>query len=402
MNALETGDGGAHLLPLAGHPVRRRRDCPSTSTTCMCAVQGGRLRPGDRGDAGHRPGRRGHRAVLRRRAVRHDAGVRRRLAAGEDRHARLRRRRGDQQVRAPRRRGRPPRRRPPAGAQPRGLRASRGSRCRSSAPAPPGSTTTASPRCTSTCSACSSDKGLPVGAGVLPRVDVRASTGLTSVVPRDPRPVPRRDRRRRPRAPPRPPRSRPGSSAGAAALRTTARAARRRRRRPDASGSCSRPPTGELLPEVRDAAGAVARAGRGVLRRRAGLPRCADKEIRTPLTRETLSGTKVRRVALPRTQDDGELLRFLRRENLPGVFPFTAGVFPFKRAGRGAGADVRRRGRRLPHQPPLPAAVGRQRRRPGCRRRSTRSPSTAATPTRGPTSTARSARPGSRSRRSRT
>lgn len=57
------------------------------------------------------------------------------------------------------------------------------------------------------------------------------------------------------------------------------------------------------------------------------------KEIHTPLTRTTLSGTKVPRVALPRTTDHGELVSFLRRENLPGHFPFTAGVFPFKRQG---------------------------------------------------------------------
>ncbi len=57
------------------------------------------------------------------------------------------------------------------------------------------------------------------------------------------------------------------------------------------------------------------------------------RDITVPLTRETLSGTKVRRVALPRTRDDGELVRFLRRENLPGAFPFTAGVFPVKREG---------------------------------------------------------------------
>ena len=38
-------------------------------------------------------------------------------------------------------------------------------------------------------------------------------------------------------------------------------------------------------------------------------------------------------MALPRFADDGELLRFLREENLPGYFPFTAGVFPFKREG---------------------------------------------------------------------
>ena len=60
--------------------------------------------------------------VRRPLAVRDDARVRRRVPAREDRHAGLRRRRGDQQVRAPRRRGRPPRRRPPAGAQPGGVR----------------------------------------------------------------------------------------------------------------------------------------------------------------------------------------------------------------------------------------------------------------------------------------
>jgi methylmalonyl-CoA mutase len=46
---------------------------------------------------------------------------------------------------------------------------------------------------------------------------------------------------------------------------------------------------------------------------------------------ETLSGTRLPRVALPRGEDWGELARYLRSENLPGRFPFTAGVFPFKR-----------------------------------------------------------------------
>jgi isobutyryl-CoA mutase len=46
---------------------------------------------------------------------------------------------------------------------------------------------------------------------------------------------------------------------------------------------------------------------------------------------ETLSHTRLPKVALPRTRDWAELTRFLRRENLPGRFPFTAGVFPFKR-----------------------------------------------------------------------
>jgi methylmalonyl-CoA mutase len=55
------------------------------------------------------------------------------------------------------------------------------------------------------------------------------------------------------------------------------------------------------------------------------------KEIHTPLRHTTLSGTSVPRVALPRLGDDGETTRFLRSEGLPGYFPFTAGVFPFKR-----------------------------------------------------------------------
>jgi len=58
-----------------------------------------------------------------------------------------------------------------------------------------------------------------------------------------------------------------------------------------------------------------------------------DREIRTRLTRESLSGTHVPRVSLPRFKDHGELVRYWRRENLPGYFPFTAGVFPFKRDG---------------------------------------------------------------------
>ena len=48
---------------------------------------------------------------------------------------------------------------------------------------------------------------------------------------------------------------------------------------------------------------------------------------------ETLSQTPVPKVALPRSEEWGELARYFRLENLPGVFPFTAGVFPFKRTG---------------------------------------------------------------------
>jgi isobutyryl-CoA mutase len=56
-----------------------------------------------------------------------------------------------------------------------------------------------------------------------------------------------------------------------------------------------------------------------------------DKEIRTKLTSESLSGSRIRKVALPDFEDEGETLKFLMKENVPGSFPFTAGVFAFKR-----------------------------------------------------------------------
>ncbi|HEX9240959.1 MAG TPA: fused isobutyryl-CoA mutase/GTPase IcmF, partial [Anaeromyxobacter sp.] len=59
--------------------------------------------------------------------------------------------------------------------------------------------------------------------------------------------------------------------------------------------------------------------------------RSRDREIRTQLVHVTLSGSKIRKVALPRWEDHGEILRWLLLENVPGAFPFTAGTFPFKR-----------------------------------------------------------------------
>jgi isobutyryl-CoA mutase len=58
-----------------------------------------------------------------------------------------------------------------------------------------------------------------------------------------------------------------------------------------------------------------------------------DKEIRTKQVTISLSGSRIRKVALPRYEDHGELLRWLMAENVPGEFPYTAGVFPFKREG---------------------------------------------------------------------
>ncbi|MEL7448675.1 MAG: fused isobutyryl-CoA mutase/GTPase IcmF [Pseudomonadota bacterium] len=57
------------------------------------------------------------------------------------------------------------------------------------------------------------------------------------------------------------------------------------------------------------------------------------REVVTQLTTTSLSGTRVPKVSLPAFEDDGEILKWLLRENLPGRFPYTAGVFPFKRQG---------------------------------------------------------------------
>ncbi|HSB98928.1 MAG TPA: methylmalonyl-CoA mutase family protein, partial [Burkholderiaceae bacterium] len=56
-----------------------------------------------------------------------------------------------------------------------------------------------------------------------------------------------------------------------------------------------------------------------------------DREIRTRLVHTTLSGNKIRKVVLPGYEDHGELLKWLLLENVPGSFPYTAGVFAFKR-----------------------------------------------------------------------
>jgi methylmalonyl-CoA mutase len=80
--------------------------------------------------------------------------------------------------------------------------------------------------------------------------------------------------------------------------------------------------------------------------------RVRDSEIRTRLTQTSLSGTQVPKVALPKFEDHGEILRWQMRENLPGAFPFTAGVFHFKRenedptrmfAGEGSPSRTNRR-----------------------------------------------------------
>jgi methylmalonyl-CoA mutase len=64
---------------------------------------------------------------------------------------------------------------------------------------------------------------------------------------------------------------------------------------------------------------------------RPGTPQ--EREIRTALTTTSLSGTRVRKVALPGYECHGELLKWLLLDNVPGSFPYTAGTFAFKREG---------------------------------------------------------------------
>ena len=58
-----------------------------------------------------------------------------------------------------------------------------------------------------------------------------------------------------------------------------------------------------------------------------------DKVIKQPLTYKSLSGTVLSKVILPKYKDWGDILKWQLQENVPGEFPFTAGVFPLKREG---------------------------------------------------------------------
>ncbi|MFN3271502.1 MAG: methylmalonyl-CoA mutase family protein [Cloacibacterium caeni] len=57
------------------------------------------------------------------------------------------------------------------------------------------------------------------------------------------------------------------------------------------------------------------------------------KEIKVETKYESLSHLKIPKIALPKFQDWGDLIRWKGQENVPGAFPFTAGIYPFKRTG---------------------------------------------------------------------
>ncbi|MBO9523487.1 MAG: cobalamin-dependent protein [Nocardioidaceae bacterium] len=155
--------------------------------------------------------------------------------------------------------------------------------------------------------------GMPVGEGRLPVADVRYSSGIRQVVPGE--------------------RVRYLAEIGAtvrdyhARTATLVEQARRAQRLAEVSAELAPGEQGGVPAKLAEARAALDPAVRqqledwpGVVAEYAAKPR-----------RESLSGTLVPRVSLPSYADHGELVRFWRNENLPGRFPFTAGVFPFKR-----------------------------------------------------------------------
>ncbi|MBI2398270.1 MAG: methylmalonyl-CoA mutase family protein [Xanthomonadales bacterium] len=58
-----------------------------------------------------------------------------------------------------------------------------------------------------------------------------------------------------------------------------------------------------------------------------------DKVIRVENYRESLSHQKIPKIAAPTMRDWGDQLRFLQKENLPGAYPYTGGVYPYRRSG---------------------------------------------------------------------
>jgi methylmalonyl-CoA mutase len=178
------------------------------------------------------------------------------------------------------------------------------------------------------------EKGLPVVAGVLPAVDVKASTQLWAPVPaqrvrylaeiadtiRGYHAQTERDAEA----------ARKRQAAQRVAAELTAGASRRVNSGSENSPYETREQDAlELVDHLaRAAEGELSVEARALL---AAWPAQVEQFSAPERYRTTLSGNAIPRVALPRYGDDGELVSFLRRENLPGHFPYTAGVFPFKR-----------------------------------------------------------------------
>ncbi|HQF03937.1 MAG TPA: methylmalonyl-CoA mutase family protein, partial [Phycicoccus sp.] len=172
-----------------------------------------------------------------------------------------------------------------------------------------------------------SDKGLALSEGVLPAVDVRHSSVLRQVVPSS-----------RVRYLSEITETIRGYHEKTEAYAVSARRAQHLATAQEALGEKA---SDELVGLISEAEEALPKDVRGLLEQWPAIVeaysgdehvvKIRDKELHTALVKESLSGNPIRRVALPRMHDQGDLLTFLRRENLPGYFPFTAGVFPFKR-----------------------------------------------------------------------
>jgi methylmalonyl-CoA mutase len=65
-----------------------------------------------------------------------------------------------------------------------------------------------------------------------------------------------------------------------------------------------------------------------------------DKEIKIKTHTESLSHQQIPKVCLPKYEAYGDILKWSLQENVPGEFPYTAGVFPFKREGEDPNAYV--------------------------------------------------------------
>jgi methylmalonyl-CoA mutase len=101
---------------------------------------------------------------------------------------------------------------------------------------------------------------------------------------------------------------------------------------PDALDSLAQERESRLLPEARK----LLAQWPDMVKAYAGdeyVVKIRDREIRTQLVQRSLSGTKIRKVVLPQYECHGELLKWLMLDNVPGSFPYTAGVFAFKREG---------------------------------------------------------------------
>ena len=58
-----------------------------------------------------------------------------------------------------------------------------------------------------------------------------------------------------------------------------------------------------------------------------------NKKLRIKTFTESLSRLKIPKICLPKYKDYGDILKWLLQENVPGQFPYTSGIFPFKREG---------------------------------------------------------------------